>query len=61
MSAYLADVINIMVVKGKFPNIWKIEAVSPVPKVYPTITLNDLRKVAGLKNFSNVTVKIVSV
>ena len=50
-----------MVVKGQFPNIWKIEAVSPVPKVYPTMTLNDLRKIAGLKNFSKVTEKILSV
>ena len=47
-----------MVVKGQFPNIWKIEA---VPKVYPTMTLNDLRKIAGLKNFSKVTEKIISV
>jgi hypothetical protein len=56
----LTDVINTMVSLGQYPNIWKIEIVSPVPKVYPTVLLNDLRKIAGLKNFSKIAEKIIS-
>ena len=56
----LTDVINTMVSLGQYPNIWKIEIVSPVPKVYPTLILNDLRKIAGLKNFSKIAEKIIS-
>ena len=34
--------------------------VTPVPKVFPPETVDDLRKIAGLKNFSKVTEKIIS-
>ena len=60
LAAPLADVINSMVRLGEYPNIWKIEIVSPVPKSYPTLTMNDFRKIAGLKNFSKVSEKIIS-
>ena len=32
---------------------------TPVPKVYPPKTLNDLRKIAGLLNFSKITEKYI--
>jgi hypothetical protein len=35
LSDPLADVINCMVERGEFPNIWKLEMVTPAPKVYP--------------------------
>ena len=47
LAAPLADIINSMVRLGEFPNIWQIEIVSPVspvPKVYPPTTVNDLKK-----------------
>ena len=56
----LTDIINTMVRLGQFPDIWKLEMVSPVPKVFPTLTMNDLRKIAGLKNLSKITEKIIS-
>ena len=40
--------------------IWKLKIVSPVPMVFPTLTMNDLRKIAGLKNLSKITEKIIS-
>ena len=38
---------------------WKLEHVTPVPKVFPPEQLKDLRKISGLLNFSKITDKIV--
>ena len=60
LSAPLAYIINTMVRLGEYPNIWKIETVTPVLKTYPPETMDDLRKIAGLKNLSKLTEKIIS-
>ena len=44
---------------GEYPNIWKIEIVTPVSKVNPPKKLKDLRKIAGTKNISNVFGKYI--
>ena len=49
LSVQLTDVIKCILMKGEYPNIWKIESVPPLPKVYHTMTVNDLSKMAGLK------------
>ena len=59
LSAPLADILNCMVRRGEYPNIWKLEMVTPVPKVYPPTSANDLRKISGLKNFSKIAEKIL--
>ena len=48
-----------MVERGEFPNIWKVEMVTPAPKVYPPESVDDLRKISGLKNFSKIAEKIL--
>ena len=55
----LAHIINFCLQNGVYPNIWKMESVTPVPKFFPTEKLKDLRKISGLLNFSKVTDKIV--
>ena len=37
---------------GEYPNIWKMETVTPVPKKYPTEVPSHLRKISGTLNFS---------
>ena len=59
LSAPLADILNCMVKRGEFPHIWKLEMVTPAPKVYPPTTVNDLRKISGLTNFSKIAEKIL--
>ena len=44
---------------GEYPNIWKIEIVTPVPKVNPPKELKDLRKIAGTKNISKIFEKYI--
>ena len=37
---------------GEYPDIWKLETVTPVPKKYPAEAPNNLRKISGTLNFS---------
>ena len=45
---------------GQWPDVFKIEAVTPIPKVHPPINIDDLRNISGLKNLNKVAEKIVS-
>jgi hypothetical protein len=58
LSAPLANILNCMVERGEYPNIWKVEMVTPSPKVYPPLSVEDLRNISGLKNFYKIGEKI---
>ena len=60
LSFPLANIINRMISAGEYPNIWKIEIVTPVPKIHPPQSVKDLRKIAGTKNFSKITEKLLA-
>ena len=59
-SRPLAHLINNCLQQGIYPNIWKVEYVSPVPKVFPPERLKDWRKISGLLNFSKITDKALA-
>ena len=59
LSGPLSDILNCMVSRGEFPHIWKLEMVTPVAKVHPPASVNDLRKISGLKNFSKIAEKMI--
>ena len=59
LSEPLANILNCMVENGEFPNLWKLEMVTPAAKIHPPATVNDLRKISGLKNFSKIAEKIL--
>ena len=48
----LCHIINSCLQGGVYPEIWKCEIVTPVPKVHPPEKLENLRKIAGLMNLS---------
>ena len=48
LSTPLSNIFNSATLGGVWPNIWKCEVVTPVPKVYPTISVDELR------NFSKI-------
>ena len=52
LSFPLSDIYERAVLFGEHPNIYKMEIVTPAPKVYPPQTSKDLRKIAGTLNFS---------
>ena len=56
----LANIVNEGFLQGVYPNLWKLETVTPAPKVYPAEELSQLRKISGLLNFSKIADKIVA-
>ena len=55
----LSHIITFCLKNGVYPNIWKIESVTPVPKTFPPEKLKDLRKISGLLNCSKIADKII--
>ena len=47
----LCHVINSCITRGEYPNIWKMEAQTPIPKEYPILNIDMLRNISILKNF----------
>ena len=45
---------------GEYPDVWKMEIVTPAPKVYPPQTPKDLRKISGTLNFSKIYEKFLA-
>ena len=54
------DVLNTSKKTGQWPDIYKVEAVTPIPKVFPPTCIEDLRNISGLKTLSKVSEKIIS-
>ena len=59
-SKPLAHLINHCFSQGTYPKLWKMEFVTPVPKVFPPEKIKDLRKISGLMNFSKITDKVIA-
>ena len=55
----LAHIIDFGIKNGVYPNLWKLESVTPAPKIFPPEKLKDLRKISGLLNFSKIADKII--
>ena len=60
LAVPVTDVINCSLVQGVWPDIYKLEMVTPVPKVCPTKTVEDLRNISGLLNLNKITEKLIS-
>ena len=63
-AAYLADpftnIVNASIAQGEYPQIYKYEISTPVPKVYPTETTDQLRNISGLRNFDKIMEKLLA-
>ena len=56
----LADILNTSVRRGEYPEIYKFEVSTPVPKVYPTVKTTQLRNISGLFNFDKIIEKLLA-
>ena len=56
----LADILNTSVGRGEYPKIYKFEVSTPVPKIYPTEKVSQLRNISGLFNFDKVMEKLLA-
>ena len=54
LSFLLCDIYTRSVLHGEYPDIYKLEVVTPAAKVYPPRTVKDLRKIAGTPNFPRI-------
>jgi hypothetical protein len=52
LSFPLSDIYTRAILYGEYPNLYKLEIVTPAAKVYPPQTAKDLRKISGTPNFS---------
>ena len=63
-AAYLAepltDIFNSSLSRGEYPEIYKFEVCTPVPKVHPTQSTAQLRNISGLLNFDRVFEKLIA-
>ena len=60
LAVPVAVVINSSIKQGCWPDIFKLEMVTPVPKVYPPKNIDDLRNISGLLNLDKISEKIIS-
>ena len=49
-----------MLISGVYPDMWKRELITPVPKCYPPPTISKLRPISGLYNFAKITDRILA-
>ena len=63
-AAYLAepfaDIINTSVSRGEYPNIYKFEISTPVPKQYPPRNTSEIRNISGLLTFDKIMEKLLT-
>ena len=63
-AAYLAepltDIFNTGLRKGEYPQIYKFEVCTPVPKVHPPQSTSQLRNISGLLTFDKIFEKLIS-
>ena len=56
----LADIINTSMTRGEYPQIYKFEVCTPVPKCYPPLTTSQVRNISGLLTFDKIAEKLIS-
>ena len=56
----LADIFNTGLRRGEYPDIYKYEICTPVPKSHPTQNITQLRNISGLFNFDKIYEKLIS-
>ena len=63
-AAYLAepftDIINTSLSRGEYPQIYKYEVSTPVPKSFPPEKVSQMRNISGLLTFDKVMEKMIS-
>ena len=60
LSTPPSNIYNSATLAGVWPNMWKHEFITPVPKVHPPMNTDDLRKISGTKNFSKIYEALLS-
>ena len=64
IAAYIAEpfthIINSAIKRGEYPNIFKHEIITPVPKIYPCSNIDQLKNISGLLQLDKVMENLIS-
>ena len=60
LSIPLCHVNNTFLLSGVWSRLYKSESVTPVPKVFPPASVNDLRNISGLLTFNKIAEKLIA-
>ena len=60
LSVPFCHIINCSIQSGAWSKLYKSEFVTPVPKVFPPQTLDDLRNISGLLTFDKIAEKMIA-
>ena len=60
LSVPICDLINSCIKEGVWPDIFKKEIVTPVPKVFPPLKIEDLRNISGLITLNKIAEKCIA-
>ena len=60
LATPLAHIYNVCLENGIYPDVYKVESVTPAPKIYPPEKITDLRKISGLLNCAKVFDKAIA-
>ena len=60
MSIPLCNIINCSVQSGAWAKLYKSESVTPLPKIFPPKSIEDLRNISGLLTFNKIAEKLIA-
>ena len=60
LSLPLTHIFNSIFETKIYPEIWKTETLTPIPKSFPANTIKDLRPISGLMNFAKIFDRILA-
>ena len=60
ISLPLTHIINSIFEKKTYPKMWKHEIITPVPKIYPPSSIQQLRPISGLMNCAKIMDKLLA-
>ena len=60
LSVPFCHIINTSIKMGAWSRLYKVESVTPVPKVFPPQTLDDLRNISGLLTFDKIAERMIA-
>ena len=59
LSIPICDILNNCIRQGKWPDMYKVEAITPIPKKYPPLDVNMLRPISLLYHFEKVMESLI--
>ena len=60
LAAPLTHIINTSIIRGEWPDSWKLEVSTPIPKEFPPNDVSQLRNISGLKICDKITEELLS-